>query len=429
MATVTPVVVSGEGYVRVEVNFQDFPHNRRCFIYRRIAGQTSQTKLRDGDAAWLSNGIAVAFDHEAPLDTPLTYRATSALNWNGDFEEGVAEWLNTASTGTIGTVTQSHDYYAPNTGVSSLKLTPSGVSVSRAVSEFIPATAGVSYSIAGRLMVPVYWGGGIGLQIHWYNGTTFLSASGTTSDLAPFPGNWDFYGFSATAPATTTQMRLVAAIAGNAPATVPLYADEVYVTTAGTTVSATTDVSVPSNGGGWWTDPLHPATKARLQVDLTFRECGDGSGQIAYLGVGEETFPADAATMAINNSPSPASSWNVRKTGRQAIQVATGSMADQDAVKALHASNAPLFLQLNAKYCEPDSYGLHGDLSVQRVTTVQTLPWRVLGSQFEKVPPPVGPGEGTLHTRYQDLNRYTTFAAATSAGVTWLDALQGELSL
>jgi hypothetical protein len=42
--------------------------------------------------------------------------------------------------------------------------------------------------------------------------------------------------------------------------------------------------------------------------------------------------------------------------------------------------------------------------------------------------PPVGTPEGTLRTRYVDLTKYATFAAATSAGATWLDAVRGNLA-
>jgi hypothetical protein len=44
------------------------------------------------------------------------------------------------------------------------------------------------------------------------------------------------------------------------------------------------------------------------------------------------------------------------------------------------------------------------------------------------VGPPVGPAEGVLGARYQDLDTFTTFAQATAASRTWIDALQGELS-
>lgn len=579
MGTVTPTVVAGEGYVRVEANWQDFAHTRKVWIYRSIAGQTALTELREGANTWLSNGIAVAYDHEAPLDTPLTYRSDIALNYNGDFESGVSEWTDTTNNGTIGTVTQSRDYYTPGEGLASAKLTPSGAATSKAVSEIVPITpsarnsnpyfntnatnwsgiAGATvsrdtgsphegsgsllivpdgvtnnpaaqseeltvvagqtygwsawlrisgggtgarevgifwydaahallssslqaqspaatvqtfysgtavapasaafarlvsrgpgvlaaantwrideaifwdpstatvYTILGKLMVPDYWAGGIGVQIQWYSSTTLISTVGALNDLNPFPGNWGTYGFSATDQPGANGFRAVFGIAGSAPETLPLYGDEIYVTRSGTTVLSSPAVVLPSNGGGWWTDPLHPATKVRLQISLDLASCGRGAG-VAYLGVTEETFPADSSALEINDAVYPVATWNRRKSGRQGIRVGTQKLADLAAVTALHASGAPLLLQMNATYGEASSYGLHGDLVPARVNGDQREEWRLVGSQFIKVAVPVGPPEGTLKTRYVDLNKYATFGAASAAGATWLDGLRGLLA-
>ena len=100
MGSVTPVVVPGEGYVRVEVNWQDFTHTRRCWISRRLEPAGSPTTLlREGNAGLLSNGVLVAYDHEAPLDVPLVYSSYISLNYNGGFSDGVGEWVDTTNVG------------------------------------------------------------------------------------------------------------------------------------------------------------------------------------------------------------------------------------------------------------------------------------------------------------------------------------------
>ena len=576
MGSVTPTVIPGEGYVRVETNWQDFQHTRRFRLYRTVAGV--DTVIRDGDYGWLSNGLAVAFDHEVPLDTIVSYKASIPLNYNGDFEAGVTEWTDATNNGTVGTVTQSTDYYVPGTGNASAKLTPSGANPSKAVSELIPITreavnanpyfetnaadwAGIQgaavarstaqfhegaasllvtpdgvttapgansgsyacvagqtygysawlrvtgagsgsrvvgiafyngvtflstistsltptpgtwtfysgtavapatanqmrlvtqgsgvlaaantwnideavlvdptqqiqYTLAGYLLVSAYWTGGVGVQLQWYSDTTTLiSTSGTLGDTTPFPGTWNPYSLTATAAPGANGVRLVFGIAGSAPSYIQLYGDELYLTRAGTTVTSGT-VVVPSNGGGWWTDPLHPATKVRLQIDLACLACGDAAG-VAYLGVGEETFPADSVAMDVNDAVYPVPAFQRRKSGRQEIRMGTATLADLARVKALHASGAPLLLQISSQYGEADSYGIHGDVTTPRLNGDQRVPWRLISSQFTKTTAPVGPAEGTLKTRYVDLNKYTTFAAATSAGVTWLDALRGNLA-
>lgn len=578
MGSVTPTVIPGEGYVRVEVNWQDIAHNRRAWIYRTVGGV--DTKLRDGDYVWLSNGIAVAFDHEAPLDTPMTYKSTIPLNYSGDFESGVGDWIDTSSSGTVGTVTQSLDYYVPGTGNASARLVPSGASTSKAVSEFIPiapdfinanpffetnstdwsgtngATTGrstlffhtgiasllitpdgvtsgpgaqttaypvvagrtygysawlrissgaasrdvgiawydgssvflsssvqtqspaatvwalysgsavappgaafarlistgpgvlsaastwridqamlvdqttqIQYTLAGRLLVSSAWAGGIGLQLQWYSDTTLIGSTGTLSDVTPFPGAWGAYGFTGVALPGADNVRVVFGITGSPPSTIPLYGDEIYLTRAASTVSSATAVIVPSNGAGWWTDPLHPATKVKLQIDLYgCANCADLAG-VAYLGIGpDKTRPADGATFSVNDAAYPIGSFAVRKAPRSTMRVGTSTTADLAAVDALHASGAPLLLLMNTAYGEPAQYQLHGDLTEGRVNGDQRVSWRLVASDFAEVLAPVGPADGTLRTRYGDLTKYATYAAATSAAVTWLDALRGNLA-
>lgn len=427
MGTVTPVVIGGEGYVRVEVSWTDFPSTRQAFVYRQVAGV--RTLIRDGAPVLLSNGLGICYDHEAPLDVPLTYVSTVSINANGSFESGVAEWQNTAFSGTIGTVTQSRDYYAPDVvSAASLKLVPGAGATSRAVSEFVPAVAGTTYTATGRLMVPTYWAGGIGIQIQFYNGTTLLgSVAGTLTDVTPYPGAWGFYTASGAAPATTTQMRILAGITGTPPASQLLYADELYVTTAATTATAT-DVVLPSSGGGWWTDPLHPATKARLTIDLRSSDCLTQSS-IIYLGSSERTRAADSQVTEVNDSPYPIATWGRRKSGTRSIGVGTFTEADRDQLEYLHEHGPPLFLQLPLVYREVDRYTLCGDLAFASMPGDQRKSWRIVSTPYREVEAPVGPASGTWATRYTDLDRYATFAAATAAGATWVDGLRGLLAV
>lgn len=588
MGSVTPTVVAAEGYVRVEVNWQDFPHARMAWIYRTVAGV--RTTLRGGKAVRLSNGIAVIHDHEMPLDVPVTYSSSIALNYNGNFEEGVTEWTDTTNSGSIGVITQSYDYYYVGEGVASARIVrpPVGVvafaGTTKLVSEFIPiaqdalnanpgfevnaadwtgsngaaisrditnvyagtgsgliipdgvtanptvvsgdyavtagntynyfawlrvssggslarvfgirwldgshaflsdsttsltptptvwtnyaasavapvgaqfarlitSASGVlavgntwridnavlidpnnrrSYTLTGQLLVPDYWTGGIGVQTQWYtlanDGTnTLLGTTGALNDLAPFPGVFQPHGFSAPAFPGANAVKILAGMTGSPPETMPMYVDELYLTTSGTTVTAA-DVVVPSDNAGWWVDPLHPATKIRLETGLQVVECIPESA-VGLVSLSEESFPADSEVSEVNNAVRPVSSWQVRKSGRQTIQVVTITDADRDQLKALHASGAPLLLQLPEEYDEDPAYQQHGDVSFARLTADLRRSWRVATSTFVKVAPPVGPAEGTWNTRYVDLDKYTTYGAATSAGVTWLDAVRGNLAV
>lgn len=413
MGTVTPVVVPGEGYVRVEVDWTSHPHTHKCWAYRIVGGV--RTMLRDGNAIPLSGGIAVLFDHEMPYDVPIAYRSVIALNANGDFEDGVSEWLDTTNSGTIGAVTQSKAYYVPGEGVASAQLVPSGLTATvQAVSEFIPATAGVSYTVTGRVMLSDYWTGGVGVRLAFYNGVSLLSTVGAYNDVVPAPGEFGTYGFAATAPATTTQMRVMFGAQGTPPSTLRLYGDEVYVTTSGTQVTAA-DVVVPSDGAGWWLDPLHPATKIKLRMDLQIAGCVPSSA-VGLLSLSAEVFPADEEDLPVNNATLSIGAWQVRKGGQQTLQVVTVTMTDLAQLKALYSSGAPLLLQFPAAYGEAPAYGLHGELEINRLTADLRRPWRVGRSSFVKVIPPVGPPEGTWRTRYMDFTLLSTFADALVFG-------------
>jgi hypothetical protein len=414
MSSITATAVPASGYVRVEVDWSDISGPpRKAWVYRVVGGVT--TTLRDADPVLLSGGRAVIYDTESLLDTSMTYRSTVALNQNGDFEdEDISDWAVTAFTGTVGTVARSLDYYVRGEGLASLKLTPSGAATSRAVGDFVAATAGVSYSFSGRLMVPSFWGGGIGIQVHWYNGTSFLSASGAANDFWPSVGEFGTYSFSATAPATTTAMRIVAAIVGSAPKTLPLYADEMYITRSGVTTINSSSITLASNGVGWWKDPLHPATAVPLLMSLTPSCTPVGT---VYGGVSSTfTRAADSSLSDVNGSDLPVSTWSTRKGPQSSMRVGTASIADRDAVLALHAPGAPLLLQIPTSYNQADQYQQHGDLQEGFLGPDQRKPWRAIQSGYAQVDAPVGPAEGVLGVRYMDINKWATYYAAEAFG-------------
>lgn len=425
MGSITPFATPSRGHVRLEIDWTSQAQSTMAFVYRVVNG--ALTPLRDANPVLLSHGKAVVYDTEAPLDTPLHYRTVCPLDANGTFEFNVEQWINSVTTGTA---SQSLDYYAPGTSSNaSLKLLPNQVaSSSYAASESIPATVGTSYTLTADMMVGAPWSGGIGLLLFWYTSLdVFISSSGSLDDQWPVPGQWSSYSVTATAPATTAKVRaLVAGIFGNASPSVPVYVDNAYLTTATSTVDSV-DLVLNSEGMGWWKDPLHPAANVRLAVDLT-NPCQPAPGGVAYLGTGDRNRTADAAVLPVPDTAKGIGIWAKRKSWSSSMRVATRSYADADRVDALHDSGAPLMLQLPAQYGEPDQYQQHGDVASGRLAADQRKQWKVTASNYNVVSTPVGPAEGVLGTRYVDLTKYSTYAAANAAGVTWFDALQGELA-
>lgn len=431
MSSVTTTLTPGRGYVRVDLDFTTPAGNSTAAkVWRVVNGVL--TPVRDGWPAALSHSKATIYDTEMPMDVPLSYQAFNPLNRDGGFESDVLAWdlaHNTFNSSSLNwsSVTRSTDFYVPGTGTASLKAVPADVSAApQLVGDEFAITAGTSLTVTGSIMSAGRYSQGVGLVIVWFNSShVLLTTSGSASDLWPVPGEWGSYTLTATAPASTAFARVGFQLGGIPSSANVFYLDEVYASVATSTVTSSGAAFV-SGGIGWWTDPLHPATQVPLQIDRRASRCA-GSG-VVWLATGDRSRPADSSVLEIPDSSYGAGIFATRKALRSSVSVATLSPADADAVVALHAPGAPVLLQLPAPYLETPRYGLHADLSDGRIASDVRIPIRVFQSTYVDVGAPVGPAEGVLGTRYQDLDVFTTFAQANSAGKTWVDALQGKLS-
>lgn len=430
MTSITTTVQADKGRVRIDIDWTSLFGSgiqvSKCLVYRVPVGGTP-TLIREGNPCILSNLKATVYDWECPLDTPVYYQATVALNPNGDFEATVEGWA-TVSTG--GTAVQSTGYFYA--GSASLQWTPDGTTTAPVVlSDQFFAVAGTSYTVNAQVLAAKGWAGGVGLVINWYTAANaFISQSGTASNLWPTVGNWDPYTLTATAPATTGFGRIGLLLAGKPNADRVFYLDEAYVTTAaGTIDTSATPVSVSSAPGGWWKDPLHPATMIRLTDALTFASCYTQG--FVLVGISRPTRPADSGILEVPGQALGVANASTRKSGRRTIAVATGAFADADAVRDLHAPGTPLLLQLPARYGIEEHYALCSDLNSSDLGGDQTRQQQIHSTTMTHSANPPGPAEGVLGTRYQDLlskGGPLTYTAATSAGFTWLDALKGNIS-
>jgi hypothetical protein len=425
-------LLPGRGYVRLELDYTTPAGNSlEAKIWRVLNG--ALTPIRDGWPAGLSHAKAVVYDTEMPFDVPISYRAFMPLNIDGGFESNIDTWdlvhnTENATGGQWATITRSTDYYVPGTGVASVKAAPAGgVTTLFLVSEEFPVVATTAVTGTASFMVNKVYSAGIGLHIRWYTAAhALISASGTADDLWPSPGEWGSYTVSATAPATTAFARIGLLVAGTPDADMAFYADEVYASVVASTVDSSALIFESGDSTGWWTDPLHPATMIKLQIDLRAASCA-GSG-VAFLGTGDRSRPADSSVLEIPDAERGSAIFATRKAKRSSVSVVALAYGDQLRVSALHASGAPLLLQLPDRYLEVPTYGLYADTNDGRVTGDTRVPIRVYQASYVDVGAPVGPAEGVLGVRYQDLDAFTTFAAATAATKTWVDALQGELS-
>lgn len=431
MSSLSVFQTPGRGYVRLEMDFATPAGNALdAKVWRNVAGVL--LPLRDGWPALLSNDKAVIYDTEFPLDQPFSYRAFSALNRDGGFESSIDDWdlshnTENAVGGWWSTITRSTDFYVPGTGAASIKAVPVGTALAPIlVSEEFPVSVGNVVTAVGNIMVNKTYTGGVGVHIRWYTaGHALVSTSGNPDDLWPSPGEWGSYSVTGTAPATTAFARVGITIGGTPDSTMIFYGDEMYASVATSTVDSAA-LTYLSGGVGWWKDPLHPATMVQLLVDKRAASCSPSG--IVWIGNGDRQRPSDSSVLEIPDAARGAGIFARRKSIRSGFSVVALSTADSDRLTALHSSGAPLLHQIPAKYLEPDTYGLHADTTDGRVTPDAKIPIRVHQSTYVDAGPPVGPAEGVLGTRYQDLDVFTTFAQATAASKTWIDALQGELS-
>lgn len=431
MSSLSAFQTPGRGYVRLELDFTTpAASSLDAKVWRVVNG--ALTPIRDGWPCALSNRKAVIYDTEQPMDAPFSYRAFSALNVDGGFEASIDSWdLIHNTENAVGnwwsTVTRSTDFFTPGTGIASIKAVPVGTVVAPIlVSEELAVSVGNVVTATGNIMVNKAYVGGVGIHIRWYtSGHALVTTSGNPDDLWPSPGEWGTYSVTATAPATTAFARIGITIGGTPDSTMAFYGDEMYASVATSTVDSAA-LTFLSGGQGWWKDPLHPATMIPMLIDRRAALCG-GAG-VVYLGHGDRQRTADASILEVPDAERGTAIFARRKSIRSAVSAVALSQVDSDRLVALHASNAPLLLQLPAKYLEPDAYGLHSDTGDGRIYGDRTVPLRVFQSSYQDTGPPVGPAEGVLGARYQDLDVFTTFAQATAASRTWIDALQGELS-
>lgn len=429
MGSITATAQPDKGRVRLDIDWTSHPSGR-CKVFRVVAGGTPAL-IREGSPCVLSHNKATIYDVEGPLDQPTIYRTTVQLNDNADMELTAEGWQAAPTAGA--TVTQSLNYY--QAGNASLRIAPDGATAAPVVySDQFPATVGVSYAVSAQLLSATAWKGGVGLIIRWEtSGGALVSTTGTASNLWPANGMWEPYTLTGTAPATTGLARVGVVFANTPPVTNIFYLDEVYATTALGTVDSAS-VVLPSSQGGWWKDPLHPATMVRVfdreEAFRLYGQCGSFNG-VALVGFSQPSRPSDSALLEVPGQSTGVAVFAHRKASRRTIVVTSGSPTLAESLRILHDEGGPLLLQLPAVYGLPEEYHLCASLDSSALGGNMTYPLTVHQTQVVHTLPPPGPGEGVLGARYQDFRKAgqpLTYAAANSAGLTWQDGLKGNIS-
>lgn len=387
------------------------------------------------------NTVDVWYDTEAPLDTPVWYvvelpYAEFPYMWaselvhlitgdDADFETGVGAWSADADAAI------SHLTVDPLFGTGSLRVTLTAtVPYTGARLPAIPVTAGLMYGISGWLRSPA--GGYVRLGVDWLDaGSDWISVSYATQDYLE-PGITVRQAGNLVAPvgAAFAQLRVVYS-SGTSGQFVDL--DRMRMWSMGDPDydgTAATPTILPSNDGGWLTDPTVPAESIRLSLlpteacDVDDLIAGVTSGVI-FASHAAEVRAAAGQRFDVVQQANPVPVTGVRKSPTSTLTLATVTFADRDQVHELYESGRVTFLRLPAEYGVPDRYLDVADVNTSALSPDLRLPYRVIDLPYATVDQPAGPTLGALGTRIRDLDRFVTWADFDQARLTTLDLLHG----
>jgi hypothetical protein len=427
MSTITATADNAKSQVRLDVDFSDI--DAPYVLVNRINPLTSApTQVRGHGGSVTVGTVAYApmqagyktvlYDTEVPLDQAVYYTATApvaTLNINPTFSGGYLDpWFATASAITMRITANA-------AGQNFLSFYTDGSLASPEIrAEEVPATPGASL----KATLVVSSSGSLGVAI----GIRYLDASGaplSSGNASAVVTSTTTITFTATAPANTVSAQPYVRLSGTP--TAGLTANIASVNLTNVAGSATSGgIMLPSLGACQFKDPLRPGNNVR--VDFAFDPnplCTPSEG-IFWQSLDTESQAANAAVFNVNNQANPTVVSKVRSSVTSTLTLVSRTFADRDRLITLLAPGSPLLFQAPDEYGLPDRFMSVGADSVSRVLPDHRFPIRVFSLPHSVVSAPGGPMSGTIGARWQDTcNRYATWAAVNSAGLTWIQVLDG----
>lgn len=386
---------------------QQFTRSLLTLTWPGIAAATVQRLDPDGTWRNVRNaepivclGSCAFYDHEAPLDQPLTYRATSAqgtgaINTNIYFEAGVANWTGANGATLASSGTQKHE------GTLALRVTPNGATANtQAMAEEDAVVVGTTYGATAWLWSTSAFTWQVGIS--WYTAAHGL-ISQSLQALALGATTWTNISTSAAAPATAAFGRLTVQASGTPAGANLLYVDEAMLTSPAALTVTSSQVTMPSGGQVWLTDPGWPAYAAPVVVnDLS------------------ESYPQRRGVFQAIGAALPVAVSDVRGGAAGTLTIQTNSTADTTRLRAMLGTGRTLLLRLPATW-GPDTWYLSVDTTgVDRFTKVATDNWRRWTLPFTRVDRPTGTSAGAVGQTWNDVvATYATWNALIAAKATW----------
>lgn len=431
MPTITATADASKAQVRLDLDFSDVdaPY---AYVTRVDAATGAATAVRGHGASTTIAGLpyvpmqagyrAVLYDAELPLDTAVYYVASApsvTMNANSSFASGYVDpWYATSTGTTLRAIGVRGSF-----GTDFLTMQTDGtVSTPVVRGEEIPATPGATFTATVSVSSNVSQSFSIGLSALDTTGTSLLVGSASNATLT----SSTTMVATLTCPANTVSVRPFFQVSGT-PASTSVITVASYVVTNTAASATSAGVSVASLGSCWLKDPLRPGSNVR--VDFCFDpnpQCTPTEG-VFFQSMDTETRAPNAASFNINNQAAPVVVSKVRSALTSTLVLVSRTFADRDRLNTALAPGSPLLFQVPDEYGIPDQFMAVGATAIGRVLPDHRIPIRVFSLPFSQTVAPGGPMQGTVGARWQDTcNRYATWAAVTSAGLTWVDVLDGK---
>jgi hypothetical protein len=426
VSTITATADNTKSQVRLDLDFSDIaaPY---AYVQRVDAVSGAATLVRGHGTSTTISGLAYApmqagyravlYDTEMPLDTAFYYTVTApsvTLNATSTFAAGYSEpWTPTSSTVSARVNSlRNGSYY--------LGVTADGAATPAIRGEAIPATPGATFTFTVNASASTSTSALIGFLFRDSTGTILSSLNSTVTILTQAT-----FTTVQTAPANTAFVQPYVQMNGTPAAGTLLRIFSAAVTNAAG--SATSGgVVVPSLGACWLKDPLRPGSNVR--VDFAFDPnpaCTPTEG-VFFQSMDTEQRGANAVTFNVNNQAQPLVVSKTRSSITSALTLVSRTFADRDRLNTALSYGSPLLFQVPDEYGIPDQYLSVGTTTVTRILPDHRFPIRVFQLPYAAVSAPGGPMQGTVGARWQDTcNRYATWNAITSAGLTWTQVLDG----
>jgi hypothetical protein len=428
VSTITATADSAKSQVRLDLDFSDI--DAPYVLVNRVdpvTGATTQVRghgpsVTVGNVAYtpMQAGYkAVLYDTEAPLDSSVYYTASApvaTLNANPTFTGNYIDpWYATTTNVTVRPT-------SARSGADFLAMNTDGTIANGVIrAEDIAATPGAVFTMTLVMSSNVSTGVTFGMGFRDASGTLLSSPSSAVTTVL----TQQTFTFSATAVAGTVSVQMIVLMSGTPAATTVLSISSATLSNAAGSATSGS-VQLLSLGAAQLKDPLRPGSNVR--VDFTFDPnplCIPGEG-VFWQSMDPEAQAANAAVFNINNQASPVVVSKVRSSITSTLTLVSRTFQDRDRLIALLAPGSPLLFQVPDEYGVPDRYISVGADTVTRVLPDHRIPIRIFTLPHQVCAAPGGPMLGTIGARWQDTcNRYATWGAVNSAGLTWTQVLDG----